>query len=69
MFASIPARIDVKDNELTVDLADMDSYVLVDGIRCHYCLIYNSENDTVDTWLKDYSLDRMEVPFAQHFCF
>ena len=65
----VPAMIYIEGNKLTIDMADMDSYVIVDGLHCHYCLIYNSENDTVDTWLKDYSLDGTEVPFAQHFSF
>lgn len=53
----IPANIYFEKNTLSIDMADLDEYVLVDGIRCYHCMTYNSDNDTVDTYLRDYTYD------------
>ena len=56
----IPANICYENNNtISIDFADMDEYVIVDGIRCYYCVIYHADNDTVDTHLKDFTIDGM----------
>ncbi len=56
----IPANVYCKDaNTIYIDMADMDEYVIVDGIRCYYCVTYHADKDTVDTHLKDYTIDGM----------
>lgn len=65
----IPADICFENNSLTIDMADMDKYVLVDGIRCYYCMTYNSDNDMVNTWLKDYSFEGMVSTQHNYFSF
>lgn len=54
---SAPSNIYFKDNTLNIFLGDMNSYVIVDGIRCYYNLIYELETDTVHTHIKDYKID------------
>ncbi len=63
----IPANLYYKDNTLSIDMADMDEYVIVDGIRCYYCMIYHADNDTVDTWLKDFTIDGV-ICTQQAYC-
>ena len=58
-----------KKNILSIDLADMDEYVLVDGLRCYYCVIYDAENDTVSTWLKDITIDGLTCPGLTYLSF
>ena len=62
----IPANIYFENNTLSIDMADTEEYVIVDGIRCYYCVTYNRDNDTIGTWLKDYALDGVVFP-QQHF--
>ncbi len=65
----IPANIYVENNTLSIDMADMDEYVIVDGIRCYYCVIYYADKDTVNTWLKDYTIEGMVGTQQTYFPF
>lgn len=66
----IPANIHVENNTLSIDMADMDEeYVIVDGIRCYDCVIYYANKDTVNTWLKDYTIDGMVCTQKTYFPF
>lgn len=65
----VAANISFEGNKINIDMADMDSYIIANGIRCYYCIIYDAETDTVDTWLKDFKLDGIECPQATHFSF
>lgn len=66
----IPANIYFENNNtISIDMADMDEYVLVDGIRCYYCVIYHADKDTVNTWLKDYTFDGVVCTQHKYFPF
>ena len=66
----IPANICYENNNtISIDFADMDEYVIVDGIRCYYCVIYHADNDTVDTHLKDFTIDGMVCTQPYPFSF
>ena len=65
----IPANINIKNNTLSIDMANMEEYVLVDGVRCYYCLEYNSDNGIIDTWLKDFTIDGLLNNQEYYFSF
>ena len=57
-----PSNIYFKENKMEIFLDDMDSYVIVDGIHCHYYLSYEADNDIIHTRLKDFELDGLQCP-------
>lgn len=65
----IPANVSFSCNTLSIDMADMQEYVLVDGIRCYYCMIYNAESEMVQTQLKDFTIDGLICPEFHAFSF
>lgn len=65
----IPSNICFKANTLSIDMADMEEHVLVDGIQCYYCLIYDAGNDTLSTWLKDFTIDGLICPELTYLTF
>lgn len=65
----VPSNIYFKDNSLSIDMADMDTYAIVDGIRCYYCLIYDANNGVLQTWLKDWKLDGVVCSMQHEFAF
>ena len=65
----VPSNIYFKANSLSIDMADMDTYAIVDGIRCYYCLIYDANNGILQTWLKDWKLDGAMCPTSHEFSF
>lgn len=65
----IPANIYIENNTLTIDMADMDEYVLVDGLRCFYCVVYNADNGIIGTWIKDYTIDGLMAPQPHYYSF
>ena len=48
----LSSNIYIEEDKLSIDLADLQSYSIVDGIRCYYVLIYDAAKDEVTTWLE-----------------
>lgn len=65
----IPANIYVDNNTISIDMDDMEEYVIVDGIRCYYCIEYHADNDTINTWLKDYTIGGLVCTQQTYFLF
>ena len=65
----ISANIYFKNNSLAIDMANMSEYAVVDGMRCYYCLMYNADNDILQTWLKDWELDGAVFSLPHEFTF
>lgn len=65
----VAANISFEGSKIYIDMANMDSYIIANGIRCYYCMMYDAETDTVDAWLKDFKLDGIECSQATHFSF
>lgn len=65
----VPSNIYFEGNSLSIDMADMDTYTIVDGIRCYYCLIYDANNGILQAWLKDWKLDGVMCPTSHEFSF
>lgn len=66
---NVAANISFEGSKINIDMADMDSYIIANGIRCYNCMIYDAETDTIDSWLKDFKLDGIECPQATHLSF
>ena len=49
----LSSNIYLRGDRLTIDLADKQSYTIVDGIRCYYTLIYNAAKDEVTTFIEE----------------
>ncbi len=47
----------VKAPLLQIFLWDHDKYVIANGLKCYYSLIYNAQDDTIQTTLKDATID------------
>ena len=65
----VPSNIYFKANNLSIDMADMDTYAIVDGIRCYFCLFYDANNGVLQTWLKDWKLEGVMCPTSHEFSF
>lgn len=57
----VPANIYFHSDHLEIYLENMESYVIVDGIRCYYYVNYEVEKDMIHTHLKDFELDGLPV--------
>ena len=64
-----PANIFIDDTSLEILMEDMNSYIIVDGLRCYYHLHFVVGNQMIHTFLKDFTIDGLICPesFALSF--
>lgn len=52
-----PANVFINDSGLEILMEDMNSYIIVDGVRCYYHLQLEVGNQLIHTFLKDFTID------------
>lgn len=65
--SNTPATISIQNDNLYIDMADFKKYVLVDGVKCYYCVTYNAKTDKVDTWINNFKMDEQMAELVEPY--